>query len=185
LNRQTAPLVGILMGSDSDLPVMSEAARTLEEFEVPYEIHIASAHRVPERVRRYATEASGRGLEVLIAGAGQAAHLAGVVAASTVLPVIGVPLSGGRGGVMGGIDALLATVQMPPGIPVATVAVDGARNAALLAVAILAVSRPERGLGQKLTRFREQMARSVDDRDAMLQELGFRGYLEQAGSGRS
>ncbi|MDQ7793583.1 MAG: 5-(carboxyamino)imidazole ribonucleotide mutase [bacterium] len=169
-------LVGILMGSDSDLRVMAEAAATLDEFGVPHETVIASAHRVPERVRHYAIDAPRRGIEVLIAGAGQAAHLAGVLAAHVTLPVIGVPLSGGRGGVMGGIDALLATVQMPPGIPVATVAVDGARNAALLAVSILAAAHPERELYAKLARYREQMGQAVDEKNARLQQLGPRGY---------
>ncbi|HEX7549867.1 MAG TPA: 5-(carboxyamino)imidazole ribonucleotide mutase, partial [Candidatus Methylomirabilis sp.] len=129
--RETAsPLVGILMGSDSDLPTMGEAAKVLQEFDVPFEIHVSSAHRTPDRVIRFARDAEKRGFRVLIAGAGGAAHLAGVTAAHTVLPVIGVPMEGGA---LHGLDALLSTVQMPGGIPVATVAIGkpGARNAGL------------------------------------------------------
>ncbi len=159
------PLVGILMGSDSDLPAMQEAAKVLEEFAVPFEMHVASAHRTPDRVVRYARAAAGRGLRVLIAGAGGAAHLAGVLAAHVTLPVIGVPMEGGA---LGGLDALLSTVQMPAGVPVATVALGraGARNAALLAIQILALNRPD--LARKLARHRGRLAAAVAAKDRRL-----------------
>lgn len=153
--------VGVVMGSDSDLPVMQEAARTLAEFGVPCEITVASAHRTPDRVQAYAREAEARGLQVLIAGAGGAAHLAGVLAAHTVLPVIGVPLPGST---LGGLDSLLSTVQMPSGVPVATVAIGGARNAALLAVQILATADP--ALRDRYRAFRERLAAEVEAKAA-------------------
>ena len=131
------PVVGILMGSDSDWPVMEQAAKTLEEFGVAWEARVLSAHRSPESVREYAHTAVSRGLKVIIAGAGGAAHLAGALAAQTVLPVIGVPIESKS---LKGLDSLLATVQMPKGVPVATVAIDGAANAAILAVQCLALS---------------------------------------------
>ncbi len=164
--NRPSPLVGILMGSDSDLPVMQEAAKLLQEFDVPFEMHVASAHRTPERVTRYARSAAGRGLRVLIAGAGGAAHLAGVLAAHVILPVIGVPMEGGS---LGGLDALLATVQMPGGVPVATVAIGraGARNAALLAVEILALQSAD--LARKLTGYRQRLAADVAAKDRRLQ----------------
>ncbi len=163
VRRDAAPRVGILMGSDSDLPVMREAGRVLTEFGVPYELTIASAHRSPARVDRYASEAEGRGLAVLIAGAGGAAHLAGVLAARTVLPVIGVPLGGSA---IGGFDALLATVQMPAGVPVATVGIGGARNAALLAVQILATGDPE--LRERLRAYKARLAAEVEEKAGRL-----------------
>ena len=165
--RETAsPLVGILMGSDSDLPTMGEAAKVLREFDVPFEIHISSAHRTPDRVIRFARDAEKRGLRVLIAGAGGAAHLAGVTAAHTLLPVIGVPMEGGA---LHGLDALLSTVQMPGGIPVATVAIGkpGARNAGLLAVQILALTDPR--LRRDLLAFRRRMSAQVAEKDRQLQ----------------
>ena len=131
------PLVGILMGSDSDWPVMEQAAKRLEQFGVSYEARVLSAHRSPELVRSYAAGAAGRGLKVVIAGAGGAAHLAGVIAAHTTLPVIGVPIESKS---LKGLDSLLSTVQMPKGVPVATVAIDSATNAAILAVQCLALS---------------------------------------------
>src|SRR3989338_754081 len=131
--------VGILMGSNSDLKVMEEAAKVLEEFAVPFEITVCSAHRTPERAHQYATTAISRGLKVVIASAGGAAHLAGAVAANTTLPVIGVPIKW-EGGGLNGIDALFSTVQMPHGIPVATVGINNAKNAGLLAIQILATS---------------------------------------------
>ncbi len=136
------PLVGILMGSESDRPRMEGANKILEELQVPYEVHVMSAHRNPDKVAEYAGGAADRGLRVLIAGAGMAAHLAGAVAARTILPVIGVPLDGSP---LSGMDALLSTAQMPPGIPVATVAVGsaGAKNAAFLAAQILALQDGE------------------------------------------
>ncbi len=148
------PRVAILMGSRSDLDVMRGAEEILKEFDVPYEVQVASAHRTPEKVRQFARQAEERGLKVLIAGAGLAAHLAGALASETTLPVIGVPIAAGT---LGGIDALLSTVQMPPGIPVATVAINGAKNAALLAVEILALE--DEKLRQKLKTYREKLAR--------------------------
>jgi 5-(carboxyamino)imidazole ribonucleotide mutase len=165
-HETASPLVGILMGSDSDLPTMGEAAKVLREFDVPFEIHISSAHRTPDRVIRFARDAEKRGLRVLIAGAGGAAHLAGVTAANTLLPVIGVPMEGGA---LHGLDALLSTVQMPGGIPVATVAIGkpGARNAGLLAVQILALTDP--GLRRDLLASRRRMSAQVAEKDRQLQ----------------
>lgn len=145
------PLVGILMGSDSDLPVMEKAAEVLKEMGVTYEMDISSAHRLPDKTAGYAKMARSRGIEVLIAGAGMAAHLAGVIAANTTLPVIGVPL---KSGALNGVDALYSTVQMPAGIPVATVAIDGANNAAYLACSILSIKYPE--IAEKLESYREK-----------------------------
>ncbi|HCG98724.1 MAG: 5-(carboxyamino)imidazole ribonucleotide mutase [Candidatus Aquicultor primus] len=139
-HNQSPPRVGILMGSDSDLSVMEKAAETLKDMGVAYELNISSAHRMPDKTAEYARTARERGLAVIIAAAGMAAHLAGVVAANTTLPVIGVPI---KSGALKGVDALYSTVMMPPGIPVATVAVDGAVNAALLACEIIAVSDAE------------------------------------------
>jgi len=152
----TQPLVGILMGSDSDLPVMEKAAEVLKEMGVACEMDISSAHRLPDRTAEYAKTARQRGIEVLICGAGMAAHLAGVVASHTTLPVIGVPL---KSGALNGVDALYSTVMMPPGIPVATVAVDGAKNAAYLACSILSIKRPE--LAEKLEAFREKTRQAL------------------------
>ena len=146
-------LVGIVMGSDSDLPVMRKAGDVLDRFEVAHEIEVMSAHRSPARVAAYASSAEERGLKVLIAGAGLAAHLPGVVAAHTSLPVIGVPLLADA---LGGADALYSCVQMPPGVPVATVAIGGAKNAALLAVQILAVGEPS--LRARLHDLKSEMA---------------------------
>jgi phosphoribosylamine--glycine ligase len=150
--------VGIVMGSDSDLGVMKEATRVLKQFEVPYELTVASAHRSPGRAAQFATTARKRGIRVVIAGAGHAAHLAGAMAAHTSLPVIGVPIDSSC---LQGFDALLSTVQMPPGIPVATVSIgkSGARNAAILAVQILALS--DGVLEKKLADFKEDMAKKV------------------------
>ncbi len=153
------PLVGILMGSDHDLAVMEKAEEVLKEIGVSYEIDIASAHRLPEKTAQYAKTARERGLEVLIAGAGMAAHLAGVLAAQTTLPVIGVPL---RSGALEGVDALYSTVQMPPGVPVATVGIDGAKNAAYLACEILSIKHPE--IAKKLEEFREKMKKELEEK---------------------
>jgi phosphoribosylaminoimidazole carboxylase PurE protein len=158
------PLIGIVMGSDSDLPVMREAAETLKKFNVPFDITVASAHRSPERASSYARTASERGLKVLIAGAGMAAHLAGVLAAETTLPVIGVPLVSPP---LNGLDSLLSTVQMPPGVPVATMAIGGARNAAILAVQILAIS--DITLKDKLLTFKSELNDGVAEKAARLQ----------------
>ncbi|MGQ9484149.1 MAG: 5-(carboxyamino)imidazole ribonucleotide mutase [Desulfosoma sp.] len=152
------PLVGVLMGSDSDLPVMEGAFEVLRQFGVPFEAAVLSAHRTPERVVHYADTAADRGLKVIIAAAGWAAHLAGVVASKTILPVIGVPVDSSP---LHGMDALLSTVQMPPGVPVATMAIGkgGARNAALLATQILALFHDE--LAEALKRHRADMAADV------------------------
>ena len=146
-------LVSIVMGSDSDLEIMREAGKALEEFGIGYEIDVTSAHRSPERTAEFARKAAGRGIQVIIAGAGGAAHLAGVIAAHTTLPVIGVPIPSTS---LQGMDSLLATVQMPAGIPVATVAIGGARNAGLLAVQILAVG--DAGLQKKFLAFKARLA---------------------------
>ncbi len=152
-------MVGIIMGSDSDLPVMEQAEEVLKEFGIPYELDVMSAHRTPDKVREWVSSARERGLRVIIAGAGMSAHLAGVVAAHTTLPVIGVPLASGA---LHGVDALYSTVDMPPGVPVATVAVDGGRNAGILAVQILATSDPS--LASRLEEFKSQMAAKVEER---------------------
>jgi len=155
----------ILVGSDSDLKVMQEAANALDKFKIAFETHIASAHRTPEKVRKLAGEARQNGFGVIIAGAGMSAHLGGVAAAITTLPVIGVPLASGA---LQGVDALLSISQMPRGIPVATVAVgpSGAYNAGLLAAAILAVG--DEALTKKLDDFRRELARKVEEKDAAL-----------------
>ncbi|MDR2354487.1 MAG: 5-(carboxyamino)imidazole ribonucleotide mutase [Deltaproteobacteria bacterium] len=163
MKKDEKPLIGILLGSLSDLPVMEEARQVLEKFGVPYEITISSAHRHPEKTVTYSHWAKERGLKVLIAGAGMAAHLAGVLAASTTLPVIGVPLSGSH---LNGLDALLSMVQMPPGVPVATVAVGGAKNAAYLAIQILALENPT--LAGLLEDFREDLKRDIENKNAEL-----------------
>ena len=156
--------VGILMGSDSDLPILQKAMDTLEALEIPYECHIYSAHRTPVEARDFAVNARENGFGALICAAGMAAHLAGAVAANTTLPVIGIPC---KGGMMDGLDALLATVQMPTGIPVATVAINGGVNAALLAAQIIAVSDP--ALAAKLDAKRASDAATVLAKDAALQ----------------
>jgi phosphoribosylaminoimidazole carboxylase PurE protein len=165
--KTNQPRVGILMGSDSDWEVMAATAERLDALGVPYEVTVTSAHRAPQRTAAYASEARGRGLQVLIAGAGLAAHLAGVLAAHTTLPVIGVPLESGA---LRGMDALLATVQMPPGVPVATVAIGkvGAENAAILAAQILALH--DEPLAARLTAFKAELARQVEDKDARLKQ---------------
>ena len=160
-----APLVGVIMGSDSDLRVMQDALDVLSEFAVPHEVRIVSAHRTPDVLYEYAQGAAARGLRVIVAGAGGAAHLPGMTASMTTLPVIGVPvpLAG-----LDGLDSLLSIVQMPAGIPVATVAIGNARNAALLAVRILAVTDPE--LSSELERFRDALSQTVKDSDAAVRE---------------
>jgi len=163
--KNKTPVVGIVMGSDSDLPVMQETARLLEELNVPYEMEIASAHRAPDRAAEYARSAAGRGLRVIVAGAGGAFHLAGVVAAHTTLPVIAVPLAGSP---LGGLDALLAAVQMPGGVPVGVMAVGkaGAVNAGIFAAQILATS--DQTLGRRLAQYKEKLAREVAVKNARL-----------------
>lgn len=156
----------IIMGSDSDWPVMQKAALTLKEFGVVYEVHVASAHRTPERALTLAGEAAERGIEVIIAGAGAAAHLPGVLAAVTPLPVIGIPINATP---LNGLDALYAIVQMPSGIPVATVAIDGAKNAALLAVQILGVK--DKALREKFVSYKAQMAEEVAVKNEKVRQL--------------
>jgi len=153
------PLVGILMGSDNDYEIMKETALALDQFGIPFEMTVSSAHRTPERTAKFVREAKGRGIKVLIAGAGAAAHLAGVVAAETTLPVIAVPIDATS---LNGLDALLAMVQMPAGIPVATMAIGkaGARNAGIFAAQVLAVDDPE--LAAKLVQFKADMAKGVE-----------------------
>jgi 5-(carboxyamino)imidazole ribonucleotide mutase len=163
---QIAPQVLIIMGSDTDLPIMQEAATILDKFGIAYEMRISSAHRSPARTATLATEAADRGIKLIIAGAGVAAHLAGVIASKTTLPVIGVPTPGGA---LNGVDALYATVQMPAGIPVATMAVGraGAKNAGLFAVQVLALSEPK--LAQAMIDYRVEMDQELERKDAELQ----------------
>jgi len=155
--------VGIIMGSDSDLPVMEKAAEVLKEMGIGYEMEISSAHRLPEKTAEYAKGARDRGIEVIIAGAGMAAHLAGVIASHTTIPVIGVPL---KSGALNGLDALYSTVQMPAGIPVATVAIDGAKNAAYLACSILSIKYPE--IAGKLEAYREKTRQALMEKSEEL-----------------
>lgn len=166
------PVVGVVMGSDSDLPVIKLALDVLDEFGIPYEARIISAHRAPDLLAEWARGAEERGLRVIIAAAGGAAHLPGVTAAYTTLPVIGIPI---KGRALDGLDALLAIVQMPPGVPVAAVAIDGARNAGLLAIQILAAA--DDGLRRRLAEFKARQARGVAEKDARLRELGAHRYL--------
>lgn len=168
-------LVLIMMGSDSDLPVMSEAAQALEEFGVGYKITVASAHRAPERLIELTKDSPKKGTKVIIAGAGGAAHIAGVVASFTNLPVIGVPVKAKS---LEGLDSLLSMVQMPPGVPVATVAINGARNAGLLAVQILALG--DKRLQKKLDIYKDSLKDGVTQKGEKLQKLGFKEYLKQA-----
>lgn len=157
------PLVGILMGSESDLQVMEDASKVLKEMGIPYEIDISSAHRLPEKTAEYAKTARKRGIEVIIAGAGMAAHLAGSLAAHTTLPVIGVPL---KSGTLNGLDALYSTIQMPPGIPVATVSIDGAKNGAYLACEILSLKYPK--IAERLEAMRKKNRKSLEEKSKAL-----------------
>ena len=150
------PVVSIIMGSTSDLKVMEKAAKILDEFEIPFEINALSAHRTPEEVEKFAKGAKERGIKVIVAAAGMAAHLCGVIASMTTLPVIGVPINAS----LDGMDALLAIVQMPPGIPVATVGIDGAMNAGLLAVQMLSLSDDQ--LAEKLVKYKESLKPNQD-----------------------
>ena len=161
-----APRVGVIMGSDSDWSVMSDAADTLAEFEIPTEVRVVSAHRTPAVMFDYARGAADRGIEVIIAGAGGAAHLPGMVAAATPLPVIGVPVPLAR---LDGLDSLLSIVQMPAGVPVATVSIGGARNAGLLAVRILGAADP--GLRARIVEFQAQLSETARAKDAALQQV--------------
>jgi len=160
------PVVGVVMGSSSDHEVMNDATTVLERFKVDFELHVVSAHRTPEAMLEYASSAHGRGLKVLIAGAGGAAHLPGMLAAMTTLPVIGVPVALAR---LDGLDSLLSIVQMPRGVPVATVAINGAANAALLALRILATSDDE--LRTQLEQYRAELASEAANQDAKLPRI--------------
>ena len=156
--------VGIIMGSDSDLPVVEKAIEKLREYEVPFEVHVYSAHRTPEQAAEFSRTAREKGFGAIIAAAGKAAHLAGAIAANTTLPVIGIPV---KSSTLDGLDALLSTVQMPTGIPVATVAIDGAANAALLAVEILAVS--DEALAKRLAEARSAESAKVLEKNALVE----------------
>ncbi|MGI6479811.1 MAG: 5-(carboxyamino)imidazole ribonucleotide mutase [Salinivirgaceae bacterium] len=162
------PKVSIIMGSVSDMKVMEKAAKTLDEFEIPFEINALSAHRTPEEVEKFAKNAHGRGIKVIIAAAGMAAHLPGVVAAMTPIPVIGVPISA----TLDGMDSLLAIVQMPPGIPVATVGIDASQNAALLAVQILSVTDNE--LYKRFTEYKSALKSKIVEANKQLSEIKFK-----------
>ena len=167
------PLVGIIMGSDSDLPIMQEAAKILEFFEIEFEVTVVSAHRSPERLFKYTKEAEKRGIRVIIAGAGGAAHLPGMVASITPLPVIGVPVKSAS---LEGMDSLLSIVQMPGGIPVATVAINGAKNAGILAAEILGVKYKE--IRQKIKAFKKELRAEVEQKAENLENLEYKEYLK-------
>lgn len=166
--------VGIIMGSDSDLPVMSEAAKVLDEFGVEYELTVVSAHRTPDRMYEYAKTAKKRGLKLIIAGAGGAAHLPGMTAAITTLPVIGVPI---KTRALSGVDSLYSIVQMPGGIPVATVAINGGKNAGLLAVQTLAAFDDE--LSAKVLKYKADLEKSVIQKAEKLEKIGYEEYLKE------
>ena len=168
------PSVGIIMGSDSDLPTMEGAIAICEEFSVSYEVAIVSAHRTPDRMVNYAKTASNRGLKVIIAGAGGAAHLPGMIASLTTLPVIGVPVKTRH---LQGVDSLYSIVQMPGGIPVATVAINNAKNAGLLAIQILAAF--DSNLLKKVEDYRQELATSVINKQTRLEEIGYQEYLKE------
>lgn len=163
-----SPIVSIIMGSTSDLPVMEKAAKLLDEMQVPFEMNALSAHRTPAEVEKFSQEAAGRGLKVIIAAAGMAAALPGVIAANTTLPVIGVPI---KGSVLDGMDALYSIIQMPPGIPVATVAINGAMNAAILAVEILALS--DENLAAKAVAYKESLKNKIVKANEELKEVKY------------
>ena len=165
--------VGIIMGSDSDLPVMSEAAKVLDELNIAYELTVVSAHRTPKRLYTYSESAVENGLKVIIAGAGGAAHLPGMVASLTPLPVIGVPV---KSSTMSGTDSLYSIVQMPPGVPVATVAINGAKNAGILAAQIIGAS--DKSVLDRVTEFKSKMENQVLDKASRLEDIGFKSYLE-------
>lgn len=168
--------VGIIMGSDSDLPVMRAAAEMCEHFGLAYEVDIVSAHRTPQKLMEYAQNAHKRGLKVIIAGAGGAAHLPGMVAAMTPLPVVGVPV---RSSSLDGMDSLLSIVQMPGGVPVATVAINGAKNAGILAAQIIGSSNAS--LQKKVSNYKETMQNEVDEKSKKLTQLEYKAYLEMMG----
>lgn len=164
--------IGIIMGSDSDLPVMSEAAKVLDSLQLSYELTVVSAHRTPKRLYEYAESAVSKGLKVIIAGAGGAAHLPGMVASLTPLPVIGVPV---KSSTMSGTDSLYSIVQMPPGVPVATVAINGAKNAGILAAQIIGASNP--AVLSRVEKYKSDMEQTVLDKASKLEDIGFKSYL--------
>lgn len=173
MSDATLPVVAIVMGSDSDLPVMQEAAKILDEFGIPLEVTIVSAHRTPGRMVRFAEMAAGRGIRVIIAGAGGAAHLPGMIASLTPLPVIGVPIQSRS---LDGLDSLLSIVQMPPGIPVATMAINGARNAGLLAASIIGTGDPD--VLTMVAAFKARLDHEITQKAESLESLGYQRYLE-------
>lgn len=170
------PLVGIIMGSDSDLPVMKAAAQMCEEFGIEYEVSIVSAHRTPERLVKYSKGAEKRGLKVIIAGAGGAAHLPGMVASLTALPVIGVPVKGSS---LEGMDSLLSIVQMPGGVPVATVAINGAKNAGILAAQMIGIKSKE--IRKKVSKYKNKMLDEVNAKIEKLEDIKYEEYLKTMG----
>ena len=165
------PLVGIIMGSQSDLPIMEEAAKFLEEIEIPYEVTVVSAHRTPHRMVKYAEEARKRGLHVIVAGAGGAAHLPGMVAAITTLPVIGVPIKSRNS--IDGWDSVLSILQMPAGVPVATVALNGAKNAGILAAQIIGAT--DKKVAKKLQAYKDDLKNKIEDIALKMEENGYKG----------
>jgi len=171
--------VGIIMGSDSDLPVMAQAAEFFDEIGISYEITIVSAHRTPDRLFDYAKTAKNRGIKVIIAGAGGAAHLPGMIASITTIPVIGVPI---QTKALGGLDSLYSIVQMPPGIPVATIAINGAKNAGILAASILSVS--DSNLDKKLVGYKLSLVNMVEGKITELENIGYNKYLEKLAEGK-
>ena len=169
------PIVAIIMGSDSDLVIMQDAAKVLEEFKIPYELTVVSAHRSPDRLFKYARSAAQKGIKVIIAGAGGAAHAPGMVAALTPLPVIGVPIKAKS---LEGLDSLLSIVQMPPGIPVATVGINAAKNAGILAAEIIGASDP--AIQKKVMEYKEKLKGSVVEKAEKLEKIGYQKYLNES-----
>lgn len=171
------PVVGIIMGSDSDLPVMKDAAEILDLLEIEYELTVVSAHRTPDRLIEYGKSASDRGIKVVIAGAGGAAHLPGMIASVTPLPVIGVPV---KTKTLSGVDSLYSIVQMPPGIPVATVAINGSKNAGILAASIIGAS--DKKVLEKVDSYKKALEKMVLDKAEKLEEIKYKDYLKQMGN---
>jgi 5-(carboxyamino)imidazole ribonucleotide mutase len=174
LSDMTKPLVAILMGSDSDLGIMQDAAKVLDDFKIPYELTVVSAHRTPDRLSKYAKSLITNGIKVVIAGAGGAAHAPGMVAAYTSLPVIGVPI---KAKAMEGLDSLLSIVQMPPGIPVATVGVNAAKNAGILAAQIIGTS--DKDIQKKVDQYKDGLKNSVIEKAEKLEKIGYQKYLNE------
>ena len=168
------PLIGIIMGSDSDLEVMSDSAKILDEFKIPYELTVISAHRTPKRLYEYSLNAQKRGIQVIIAGAGGSAHLPGMVASITPLPVIGVPIKTKN---LDGLDSLLSIVQMPPGIPVATVAINGAKNAGILAASIIGANN--KNALSKVVKYKTKLKKKVFKKAKKLEKIGYKKYLSK------